>query len=114
MLKFNNFFLTLAISLFAFFLSEHEGDLTIKKVPPTHDIKILNTLNSLAVSNHNSFHELLNFDTPKEPSQKNTFYANNSLNKSLITNQLAYLKVCDFIDLNLTPQDIIYPFHSFL
>ncbi|MBP0905617.1 hypothetical protein ACFSKN_10450 [Mariniflexile gromovii] len=114
MLKFNSLLLTLALSLFTFFLSEAEGDLAIKKIAPTHDVKIDHSFNALAITSNNSFQELLSFNTEKEPTFQNHFYAKSSLNKVVFENELQYLKVCDFIDLKLTPQSIIYPFHSFL
>ncbi|WP_308991594.1 hypothetical protein QLS71_006140 [Mariniflexile litorale] len=114
MLKFNSLLLTLALSLFSLFLSETGGDLAIKKIPTTHDVKIDHSFNALAITTNNSFQELVSFEKDKEPPTENRFYTKNTSNKTVFENELQYLKVCDFIDLNLTTRSIIYPFHSFL
>ncbi|MFI0429830.1 hypothetical protein [Mariniflexile sp. HMF6888] len=114
MLKFNSLLLTLALSLFALFLYESEGDLALKKTTSTHDLKIDYSFNALAVITNNSFQELVSFDKEKEPSNENHFYSKNPINEVVFESDLQYLKVCDFLDLNLTPRSIIYPFHSFL
>ncbi|MEN3323922.1 hypothetical protein VP395_09295 [Mariniflexile soesokkakense] len=114
MLKFNSLLLTLALSLFTLFLSKPEGDLALKKITPTHEVKIDHSFNALAITTDNSFQELVRFDKEKEPTKPNHFYAKNFLNETVYESDLHYLKVCDFLDLNLTTRSIIYPFHSFL
>ncbi|CAH8282700.1 hypothetical protein EV196_101552 [Mariniflexile fucanivorans] len=114
MLKINSLLLTLALSLFTLFLCETEGDLALKKTTPTHDVKIDHSFNALAITTNNSFPELVSFNAEKEPNFQNQFYAKNILKLVVFENESQYLKVCDFIDLNLTTQSIIYPFHSFL
>lgn len=114
MLKFNNLLLTLALSLFALFLCESEGNLALKKTTSTHDLKIDHSFNALALTTNNSFQELVSFNKEKEPTHKNHFYAKNPINEAVFESDLQYLKVCNFLDLNLTTRSIIYPFHSFL
>lgn len=115
MLKFNTILLTLALSFFALFLSEAEGDgLLLKKVTTTHDVKVDSSFNALAINTNNSFQEVLSFNNQKEPTSANEFQAQNTLSKLAFEKEIQYLKISEFIDLKLTPQDIIYPFHSFL
>lgn len=114
MLKFNTIILTLALSVFTLFLNKAEGDLVVKKVIPTHDVKIDHSFNALAIANHNSFPELLSFSKDIEPVHQNHFYTKTTLTKVAIEGELQYLKTCNAINLNLTKQRIIYPFHSFL
>lgn len=112
--KFNNLLLTFVLALFTLFLCESEVHFDLKKDTQKHEIKIDNTFNALAISINNSFHELLNLDNQKEPTAQNNYYTKNSLDKLVFKEELQYLKICDLINLKLSPQNIIYPFHSFL
>lgn len=114
MLKVHTLLLTLALPFFTLFLFESEANFALKKVTHPHDIKIDHTFNALAISINNSFDELLNFDYQKNPSRQNHAYTKSVLSTIFVEKELHYLKVCNFIDLELSPQNIIYPFHSFL
>ncbi|MFG6685459.1 hypothetical protein ACGK9U_02665 [Mariniflexile sp. HNIBRBA6329] len=114
MLKFNGLILTLALSLFTLFVSESKGDLATKKITHTHDLKIDHSYNTLAISTNNSFLELAGFEKEKEQTFDNNFFAKKPISEKVLESDFQYLKVCDFLDLNLTTRSIIYPFHSFL
>lgn len=114
MLKFNSLLLTFALSLFALFLCESEGNSALKKTTSTHDFKIDHSFNALALTTNNSFQELVSFDKEKNQPNQNHFYAKNLSNEVIFKSDLQYLKVCGFLDLNFTTRNIIYPFHSFL
>lgn len=114
MLKFNCLLLTVTISFFSLFLFKTENSRPFQSIAHTHDIKIDGLYNALAISANNSFEELLNFDKQKKPTVYNVFNDFKPVKKGLLDESLNYLKVCNFLDLNLTTRTIIYPFHSFL
>ena len=114
MLKFNGLLLTIALSLFTWSASEKEGDLAIKKITPTQDVKIERSFNALAIAPNNSFLEFAGFEKLKEQPFHNKFFTKNPIPEKVFESDLQYLKICNFLDLNLTPRSIIYPFHCFL
>ncbi|MGZ0015825.1 hypothetical protein [Yeosuana sp. AK3] len=114
MLKFNGLLLAVTISFFSLFLFKTENSRSFQAITHTHDIKIDSLYNAFAISANNSFEELLNFDKQKKPTVYKVFNDFKLENKELLNESLNYLKVCNFLDLNLTTRTIIYPFHSFL
>lgn len=114
MLKFNGLLLTITLSLFTLFASEFEGVLAIKKITSTRDLKIDHSYNTLAISTNNSLLELAGFEKEKEQTFDTKFFAKKPISEKVFESDLQYLKVCNFLDLNLTIRSIIYPFHSFL
>ena len=114
MSKFNCLLLTVALSFYSLILFHSEGGISFEKNSPTHTLKIDQSFNACAISIHNSYEELITFDKQKRLAGGNFFYAIKSLNEPFLDDNSNYLKACNFLDLNLTPTTIIYPFHSFL
>ncbi|WP_372755941.1 hypothetical protein [Mariniflexile sp.] len=116
MLKFKGLILTIALSFFALFLFETNGNaVALNKVSTAkHDIKLERSYNALAISPNNGLHDLISIDKKKDQTTENTFFNKKTENYTVLENDLQYLKVCDNFDVNLTTRTIIYPFHSFL
>ncbi|NCO63947.1 MAG: hypothetical protein GW827_08610 [Flavobacteriales bacterium] len=114
MLKINSLLFTVALSFFSLFLFKTESSLAYKPANHSHDIKIDHSINTSAISTNNSLVEFLSFDKLKKQNQINYLESFKPLNKVLFENNSRYLKICDFLELNLTIHKIIFPFHSFL
>lgn len=114
MLKINCLLLTVTLSFFSLFLLKTESDFAFKTVNHSHDIKIDQSFNTSAISTNNSFLELLSFEKQKKQNQINYLESFKASDKVLVENNSRYLKSSDFLDLNLTIHEIIFPFHSFL
>ena len=114
MLKINCLLLTVTLSFFSLFLIKTESSLAFKPVNHSHDIKIDHSINTSAISTSNSLVEFLSFDKQKKQNQINYLESFKPFNKVLVENNSRYLKTSDFLELNLTIREIVYPFHSFL
>lgn len=114
MLKVNTLLLTVTISFFSIFLFKTESRVAFKAVHHSHDIKIDSSINACAINTNNSFVEFFTFNELKTQSQTNYLESFKPLNDVLVENNARYLKACDFIDLNLTIREIVFPYHSFL
>ena len=114
MLKINTLLLTVTLSLISLFLLKTESNFSFKSVNHSHDIKIDKSINACAISTHTSLVNFLSFDKQKKQNQINYLESFKPLNKQLVKNNTRYLKVCDFINLNLTIREIVFPYHSFL
>ena len=113
MSKFNCLLLTVALSFCSLILFHSEGSISFEKNTPVHHFKIDQSVNACAVSINNSYEELISFDKQKRLAGGHAFYPIKPLSKAFLDDNSNYLKACNFLDLNLTPTTIIYPFHSF-
>ena len=113
MSKFNCLLLTVALSFCSLILFHSEGSISFERNTPIHHLKIDQSINACAVSINNSYEELINFDKQKRLASGHAFYPID-LSEAFLDEHSNYLKACNFLDLNLTPTTIIYPFHSFL
>lgn len=114
MLKINCLLLTVTISFFSLFLFNTESAISFKKNTPIHEIKIDSSINTCAISIDNSYEELAHFDEQNVQNKLNHFQTFQPLSSILTANNSNYLKVCDFLNLNLTIDKIVFPFHTFL
>jgi hypothetical protein len=114
MLKINTLLLTVTLSFFSLFLNKTESNFSFKAVKHSHDIKIDHSINECAISASNTIVEFFNFDKLKKQSQTNYLESFKPSNNVLVKNNTCYLKDCDFLDLNLTIREKVFPFHSFL
>tara|TARA_R110000868_G_scaffold195442_4_gene441114 strand:+ start:101 stop:436 length:336 start_codon:yes stop_codon:yes gene_type:complete len=111
MLKINCLLLTVSLSFFSLFLFKTEYAPSFKTATPTHKFENDCSLNTCAIVIPNSYEELIHFDKQNSGNHCNFF---KPLNRVLLENNLLYLKACNFFDVNLTIDKIVFPFHSFL
>ncbi len=111
MLKINCLLLTVSLSFFSLFLFKTEYIPSFKTATPTHKFENDYSLNACAIVNTNSYEELIYFD---KQNNVNHFNSSKPLNRVLLENNSHYLKACNFFDINLTIDKIVFPFHSFL
>lgn len=114
MLRVNTLLLTVTISFFSIFLFKTESNVSFKAINHSHDIKIDSSINACAITTNNSLVEFFSFNEQKTQSQTNYLESYKPLNDVLVENNGRYLKACDFINLNLTIREIVFPYHSFL
>ena len=114
MLKINCFLLTVTLSFFSLFLFKGEGTLALKTTSSKHEIRYDNSVNKTAISIDNSFTEFVHIDKQKRQNSINHVFVFKPAGNHLFQTDSHYLKGCNFLDVNLTVDKIIFPFHSFL
>ncbi|HMR15130.1 MAG TPA: hypothetical protein PKD13_01490, partial [Mariniflexile sp.] len=114
MLKINCFLLTVTLSFFSLVLFKGEGALALKTTSSKHEIRYDNSVNKTAISIDNSFEEFIHIDKQKRQNSINHVSVFKPSSNHLFQTDSHYLKVCDFLDVTLTVDKIIFPFHYFL
>tara|TARA_R110000868_G_scaffold316814_1_gene577667 strand:- start:478 stop:825 length:348 start_codon:yes stop_codon:yes gene_type:complete len=115
MIKINCLLFAISLSLFTIILSKTESCISFKKNAPVHNFQNDNSINfGTLPTNIKSLKEFRHFEKQKKQTNGTHLNVYATLNGSLLENNIHYLKVCDFFNLNLTVSIIIYPFHSFL